>query len=129
MSLFRDPPTTQYVDTGQGWVGYQVFGDGPKNVLFNSSINHNVEAVWDIPRAAQFFDRLSSFCRVAFFDPRGQGTSDPVPGSGWPTFETFADDTVGVMDAAGFERASVMGDTEDHGRCTPLRRFRSESTL
>ena len=112
MNLFRNPPTTRYADTGSGSIGYQVFGDGPPNVVFSGSAESNAEAMWDLPEAAEYFDRLSSFSRVLYYDSRGSGISDPVPNAGVFTFESFSDDTRFAMDAAGFDRATVIGDVE-----------------
>ena len=112
MSLFRNPPETRYVDTGRGSVGYQVFGDGTSHVVFSGSIDSNAEAMWDLPEAAEYFDRLSAFSRVLYYDSRGSGVSDPVPNAGLFTFESFSDDTRIAMDAAGFDRATIIGDVE-----------------
>lgn len=112
MSLFRNPPKTRYVDTGRGSVGYQVFGDGTSHVVFSGSIDSNAEAMWDLPEAAEYFDRLSAFSRVLYYDSRGSGVSDPVPNAGLFTFESFSDDTRIAMDAAGFDRATIIGDVE-----------------
>ena len=112
MSLFRNPPKTRYVDTGRGSLGYQVFGDGTSHVVFSGSIDSNAEAMWDLPEAAEYFDRLSAFSRVLYYDSRGSGVSDPVPNAGLFTFESFSDDTRIAMDAAGFDRATIIGDVE-----------------
>lgn len=112
VNLFRNPPTTRYVDTGSGSIGYQVFGDGPPNVVFSTSIDSNAEAMWDLPEAAEYFDRLSAFSRVLYYDARGSGVSDPVPNGRLFTFESFSDDTRFAMDAAGFDRATIIGDAE-----------------
>ena len=112
MSLFRNPPETRYVDTGRGSLGYQVFGDGTSHVVFSGSIDSNAEAMWDLPEAAEYFDRLSAFSRVLYYDSRGSGVSDPVPNAGLFTFESFSDDTRIAMDAAGFDRATIIGDVE-----------------
>lgn len=53
---------------------------------------------------------ISSFARVIFFDKRGTGMSDRVAGA--PTLETRMDDVRAVMDAAGAERAAVIGWSE-----------------
>src|SRR5262245_2933261 len=62
------------------------------------------------PPPANFFRRLASFCRLIRFDKRGTGLSDrtgPIP-----TLEERMDDVRAVMDAAGSERAALLGFSE-----------------
>ena len=51
-----------------------------------------------------------SFCRLILFDKRGTGASDQV--AGIADLETRMDDVRAVMDAAGSERAAVVGVSE-----------------
>ena len=44
------------------------------------------------------------------FDRRGSGLSDPLAGA--PTLEEQMDDVIAVMDAAGSERAAIVGTLE-----------------
>ena len=62
---------------------------------------------------ASYWDRLRSFARVIAFDKRGQGLSDRGP----YTVEDVAADAVAVLDAAGVERASVLGVSEGGTAC------------
>jgi len=80
--------------------------------VYIGSIDSNIEAVWDLPEAVAYFDRLAGFARMLIFDNRGSGISDPVPGNGLPTFETFSDDARFAIDAAGFHEATIIGDVE-----------------
>jgi class 3 adenylate cyclase len=57
-----------------------------------------------------FREGVGSFARLIFFDKRGTGMSDRV--AGVPTLETRMDDVRAVMDAAGSERAAVIGWSE-----------------
>src|SRR5438552_10291026 len=57
-----------------------------------------------------FREGIASFARLVFFDKRGTGMSDRV--SGAPTLEARMDDLRAVMDAAGSERAAVIGWSE-----------------
>ena len=59
---------------------------------------------------ARFLERLASFSRLIIFDKRGTGLSDPV--SDVPTLEERIDDVRAVMDAAGSERAALLGLSE-----------------
>jgi class 3 adenylate cyclase len=110
MSLLRNPPETHYADTGEGLVAYQTFGEGP-HLLFLNDAHSNVEVMWEQPAIASYFDRLSSFTTVTYFDNRGVGVSDAVP-HGTLVLDVWADDARAVMDAAGIDQAVVVGDTE-----------------
>jgi pimeloyl-ACP methyl ester carboxylesterase len=72
----------------------------------------NVEGWWELPLAAAFYQRLASFCRFIIFDKRGTGMSDRVSIHELPTLEQRMDDVRAVMDAAGFERAVLLGYSE-----------------
>ena len=54
--------------------------------------------------------RMASFARVAMFDKRGTGMSDRV--TEMPGLDQRIDDLRAVMDAAGMEKAAVMGLSE-----------------
>jgi class 3 adenylate cyclase len=70
----------------------------------------HVELFWELPPVARYFERIASFSRLLLFDKRGTGLSDPV--AEVPTLEQRIDDVRAVMDAAGSERASLMGISE-----------------
>jgi pimeloyl-ACP methyl ester carboxylesterase/class 3 adenylate cyclase len=107
-----ETPKTRYAAGEGGYVAYQVFGDGPINILFIPSWLQNLDAMWDEPSLARYLERLATFGRVICFDKRGSGVSDHVPLSPVPTIEQWVDDAVTAMDAAGIERVAVIGDTE-----------------
>jgi class 3 adenylate cyclase/alpha-beta hydrolase superfamily lysophospholipase len=104
------PPNTHYARSGDVSIAYQVLGDGPFDVVFVPPAVSNVELGWDVPNARIFLERLSSFSRLIQFDKRGTGMSDRVAGA--PTLETRMDDVRAVMDAAGCERAALVGWSE-----------------
>src|SRR5262249_56547304 len=62
---------------------------------------------WSEPRWVRWFERVMSFARVVRFDKRGTGMSDRTPGV--PTPDERMEDARAVMDAAGPERAHVIG--------------------
>jgi class 3 adenylate cyclase/pimeloyl-ACP methyl ester carboxylesterase len=99
-------PTTQYAQSGDVNIAYQVFGEGPIDLVFVAGFISHVEGVWEDPLLRRFFERLASFARVINFDKRGQGLSDPV--SGAPILEERMEDVRAVMDAAGSERAALF---------------------
>jgi pimeloyl-ACP methyl ester carboxylesterase len=70
----------------------------------------NVESYWTVPGIADFLSSLAEFARVIVLDRRGTGLSDPVVNP--PTLEERMDDVRAVMDAAGSERAALIGVSE-----------------
>jgi class 3 adenylate cyclase len=105
-------PITKYAPSEGGYVAYQVFGSGPLNLVFVTGWMTNVDAMWEEPQMAAYFERLASFARVVCFDKRGAGVSDPVPLATLPRVEEWMDDVGTVMDAAGIAEAALLGDTE-----------------
>jgi len=102
-------PETRFASTPEGEVGYQVFGDGPIDLLYVASWRWNIDAMWLEPRIERFFTHLASFSRVIVFDKRGTGISDPVPLGALPTLEQWTDDIGAVLDAVDSERAAILG--------------------
>ena len=106
-------PETRYVETPLGYLAYQVFGEGERDIAFVTGGVSNIDALWDEPSAVRFFDRLARMGRVLIYDMRGSGVSDPIPGDTiWLPLEGNMEDLRAVLDAAGFERPVVYGDTE-----------------
>jgi class 3 adenylate cyclase/pimeloyl-ACP methyl ester carboxylesterase len=103
-------PETRYAKSGDVHIAYQVFGEGPINLVFVPGFVSNIETYWDHPDLARWLLRLASFARVATFDKRGTGLSDRV--SELPSFDLRMDDARAVMDAAGMERAAILGISE-----------------
>ena len=102
-------PETRFVQSGQSYVGYQVLGDGPGDLVYAGTAFTNVDAQWGVPTLAEFLDRIASFSRLILFDKRGVGVSDPVFRASMPTIEDWGDDLNAVLDAAGSERAVLFG--------------------
>ena len=103
-------PVTRYAKSGDVHIAYQVFGSGPIDLVFVPGFVSHIEAYWDHPDLARWLLRLASFARVATFDKRGTGLSDRV--SELPSFDLRMDDARAVMDAAGMERAALLGISE-----------------
>ncbi|HEV7459025.1 MAG TPA: adenylate/guanylate cyclase domain-containing protein [Solirubrobacteraceae bacterium] len=92
-----------------------MFGEGDLDlVLVNGYLGH-VELVWEHESSARFLNGLAAFARVINFDRRGSGLSDPVAEA--PTLEQRMDDVRAVMDAAGSERAALLGVSEGVSMC------------
>jgi class 3 adenylate cyclase len=103
-------PDTRYAKSGNVHIAYQVFGEGPINLVIVPGFVSNIELFWDHAELARFLLRMASFARVAIFDKRGTGTSDRV--AGIPHLDERIDDLRSVMDAAGMEQAAVCGTSE-----------------
>jgi len=108
-------PVTRYAMSGDLHIAYQVFGEGPFDLVYAPGFISHVELNWELPYWVNIFRRLSQFCRVIVFDKRGTGLSDRV--AGWPTLEERMDDIRAVMDAAGSERAALIGVSEGGPMC------------
>jgi class 3 adenylate cyclase len=108
-------PETRYARSGDVSIAYQVVGDGPFDVVFVPPALSHVELGWEVPATRVLFDGIASFARLIFFDKRGTGMSDRVAGA--PTLETRMDDVRAVMDAAGSERAALIGWSEGVAMC------------
>ncbi|HEY6653378.1 MAG TPA: adenylate/guanylate cyclase domain-containing protein [Solirubrobacterales bacterium] len=87
-------------------------GEGPLDLLWIAGFVSNVELAWEEPLLARYFNRLARFSRLILFDKRGTGLSDRVPRSELPSLEERMDDVLAVLEAAGSERAAVMGHSE-----------------
>jgi class 3 adenylate cyclase len=69
-----------------------------------------IDLMWDEPSLVRFLDRLSSFSRHAWFDPRGRGVSDPLPHVEERFRESFVDDMLALLDHLGWEQVALVGD-------------------
>ena len=105
-----DVPETRYADRGGVSIAYQVFGDGPVDMVLLFGAASHVELVWTGVGFAEYAERLGSFARVVLYDKGGTGLSDPV--AGVPTLDERVDEVVAVMDAAGMSSAVLMGQSE-----------------
>ena len=70
---------TSYATCGDLSLAYQVFGDGPIELVVAGPFASHVELFWTQSEFKAFVDQLSTFCRIALF----------------------------VMDAAGFSSAAT----------------------
>jgi class 3 adenylate cyclase len=101
---------TLYASCGDLSLAYQVFGDGPVELVVAGSFVSHVELFWTMPEFEAFMEQLSTFCRVLWFDKAGAGLSDPVPKV--RTLDDRAAEIEAVMDAVGFGKAAIFGVSE-----------------
>ncbi len=97
---------TRYALSADVHVAYRVFGEGAFDLVFASglefpSVEFHEHAI------GEGFEELVQRMRVVRFDKRGTGASDRV--SGVPSLEERMDDVRAVLDAAGSERAALLG--------------------
>jgi class 3 adenylate cyclase len=103
------PPTTRYVPAPEGgYLAYQVVGEGPVDVVLPMNGGFAIDLIWEEPTIAASLRRLSAFCRVIAFDPRGFGSSGRVDPQRVPAIQTWMDDIRTVMDAVGSEQAYLL---------------------
>jgi class 3 adenylate cyclase len=108
-------PETRYARLGDAHVAYQVFGDGPREIVATLGPASNIEIYWEQPRVVRYWERIGSFARVAIFDRRGTGLSDPLDES--PVLEQQAHDMLAVADATGMEQPAVFGSSSATQMC------------
>jgi class 3 adenylate cyclase len=100
-------PRTHYARSRDGVsIAYEVVGSGARDIVFVPQTFSAIEALWEHPTVARFFERLGGLGRVILFDRRGTGMSDRT--GGVATLEDQIDDVHTVMDAAGSRRADLM---------------------
>src|SRR5262245_39230370 len=103
-------PTTHYVKSDDVHVAHEVFGEGPRDLLFVPGFVSNIEAIWASAGQRAFFERLASFSRVILFDKRGTGMSDRS--SQIFTLEQRMHDVQSILDEVASKRAALFGVSE-----------------
>lgn len=103
-------PETRYARSGDVMIAYQVLGEGPFDVVIVPGAVSHVELQWEAAGSAALRRGLAEHARVIVFDKRGSGLSDRIAGA--PTLEERSDDIRAVMDAAGSDRAALLGVSE-----------------
>jgi pimeloyl-ACP methyl ester carboxylesterase len=99
-----------YADSDGLKIAYQITGRGNRDIVLVAGFVSHLELDWAEPRHAGFLDRLGSLGRLIRFDKRGSGMSDRP--SDLPDMETRMHDVLAVMDAAGSDRAVLLGYSE-----------------
>jgi pimeloyl-ACP methyl ester carboxylesterase len=110
-------PKTRFVRVDGIKTGYQVFGDGPVDLLYVHGVVSHIDLMWGDPAYARFMNRLGSFARVITFDRRGVGVSERLTRP--PTLDERVTEMIEVLDAARSDRAIALG-FSDGGMGTAL---------
>lgn len=98
---------TQYVRSGDADIAYRVTGVAPHDVVLAFDFASHLEEVAEHPQMREFVGGLERFARVLMFDMRGVGMSAGVATT-TAALESWMDDVVAVMEAAGSRRATFV---------------------
>ena len=107
-------PEIKYAQSGDVAIAYMTIGSGPVDIVYAPGSISHLEHELAEPRWAGFIRDLSRMARVIKFDKRGTGLSDRVNS---PNMDQRIDDIRAVMDAAGSERAILLGISEGGSMC------------
>ncbi|TNE56538.1 MAG: alpha/beta fold hydrolase, partial [Alphaproteobacteria bacterium] len=108
--LSANPYETKYTQVDGLNIAYNERGKGTLNFVFVPGMVSHLELMDNMPGVTSIPAHLSSLGHVVAFDKRGQGMSDPVKGT--PDLEERMNDVRAVMDAAGLEKAFIVGSSE-----------------
>ncbi|RDH75696.1 alpha/beta fold hydrolase [Mycolicibacterium moriokaense] len=100
---------TRYTKCGDLDIAYQVFGDGPVDLVVLPGPFIAFDSIDAEPALYRFHRRLASFARVIRFDQRGMGASSRTSSIDAAGPKFWAEDALAVMDAVGSEQATVLG--------------------
>jgi pimeloyl-ACP methyl ester carboxylesterase/class 3 adenylate cyclase len=103
-------PETRYAKSRDVHIAYQVFGDGPVNLVLAPPFVSNIENYWDEPDFSRWLLRLACYARIVMLDKRGTGMSDRV--TELPGLDERMDDVRAALDAAGMDQAALLGISE-----------------
>jgi pimeloyl-ACP methyl ester carboxylesterase len=107
-----DVPQVRSARNGDVHLAYKVLGDKPHDVVLVWGGPNHLDLLWESTHLARLLRRFTGFARLIHFDQRGTGLSDRIPVSELPTLDKRAADIEAVMDAAGSERAVILGESD-----------------
>jgi class 3 adenylate cyclase len=102
----------RYARNGDVSLAYDVIGEGDHDLLVTLGWVPSFQSVHEDRAHARWIERLARLGRVILWDKRGTGLSDRVSIERLPTLEERMDDMRAVMEAAGSERAVLVGLSE-----------------
>jgi class 3 adenylate cyclase len=102
-------PEVRYAKVDGLRIAWQQHGEGPDVVGIPPLIS-NMEIRWEHEYYRRFLLHVGQHIRITDFDKRGIGLSDRFDEA--PTLEQRIGDITAVMDAAGLERATILGASE-----------------
>lgn len=101
-------PPVRFAKIRDGWVGYQVAGEGPPDILLIPAFAGHLDWLWEAPGFSRLMSHLASRGRFIVLDRRGCGCSDPLPQPA-SYLDEWMFDVVGVLDEVGSERVALIG--------------------
>jgi class 3 adenylate cyclase/pimeloyl-ACP methyl ester carboxylesterase len=107
-------PEIEYTRSGDVAIAYQAFGQGPRDLVLVPMFS-NLVFPWSNEDWRRMYEDFASYSRVLIFDKRGTGLSDRPRDLG--PLETRMDDIRAVLDAAGADRATLVGMGEGGQTC------------
>jgi class 3 adenylate cyclase len=106
------PPETRYLRLQGDRIAYQVFGEGPPDLVLAPGSFGHLDIAWEDPGITLFYRTLASFCRLIVFDRRGTGISDPLPPDPLPPWESYAQELAAVLDEVGAQRTALLAEVD-----------------
>lgn len=103
-------PPVRFARGDDGDVAYQMWGDGPVDLLFVTEVGVSVDTGWEHPGRVRFATFMASLGRVVRFDPRSQGASDPLPLEQLGSLEAWVDDALQVLDDVAVDTVVVVAE-------------------
>jgi pimeloyl-ACP methyl ester carboxylesterase/DNA-binding CsgD family transcriptional regulator len=100
---------TRYAQSGDSLIAYQVVGQGAIDLVLVPAFPSNLEILAEDPGYNHLIQRLSRFCRLILFDPRGSGLSDRLGPNEAAHREMRVADLLALMEATGSGRAVLFG--------------------
>ena len=104
-----ETPDVRYTWSGDFAIAYQVFGEGPGDLVYLPQFISNVAWNWQVPDHARFLRRLGSFSSVIVMDPRNVGASDRPAPKQPTTLEDRVDDVMAVIGATTTFKTTLFG--------------------
>jgi class 3 adenylate cyclase len=105
-------PETKYAWNGDVALAYQVFGEGPVDIVYLQGMISNLDLNWESAYLSRFLTGLAGLGRLIVTDRRGWGCSDRFSPDAIPPLELLTDDLLAVMDAAETERPVLFATFE-----------------
>jgi class 3 adenylate cyclase/pimeloyl-ACP methyl ester carboxylesterase len=100
----------RYVGEAGSAIAYQVWGNGPTDILIITEYGTSVDGVWSHPGQVRTLRFLGSIGRTIRFDPRGLGSSDHLAGEEVAKLDSIVDDALVVLNEVDATHVSIVGE-------------------